>query len=198
MKTQKGFGLIPVLLILILVSVVGATGYYVYSQQANNKTEVAGNSSVKVSPTPSSTPIAQPTAKPVDTQKYLIIKELSIKIPVPEDLSSATYSYENNSGYEFATISMQDSKITTCKWTYVIKKATKPYTDGDPVGIFEPVNLAKIGASYYTGEQGDSAVSCVGDLSDNDVKKLYGIGYAESRDLYLSKITEAAKKMQQS
>lgn len=117
MKSQKGFGLVPFLLILLLVTAVGFTGYYVYNQQTKKteKSEVAGDSLTKITttPSPSTTPKATvaPAATPTpDTQKYLVIKEWGVKVPLSSGIQNATYKIEtSNNEYVY----IQNPSLTT-------------------------------------------------------------------------------------
>jgi len=74
---QKGFGLIEVLLILILMSIVGFAGWYVGSKDSKNKSQNASNETAKVG---SSSTKAQVESQKVD-DKQLITAAVKAKNP---------------------------------------------------------------------------------------------------------------------
>lgn len=70
---QFGFSPIAILLVLILVVLVGLTGYYVFNTQKNKSAETPAPASATATP-------AQPSSQ--NTQKYLVIKEWGVSVPV--------------------------------------------------------------------------------------------------------------------
>lgn len=89
---QLGFSPVVVLLALILVVLVGFTGYYVYNTQKKDDKAAA--------PSPPAKSIATTNQSSTqDTQKYLVIKEWGVKIPVSEKYVDVTYKMGN----DFAT-----------------------------------------------------------------------------------------------
>lgn len=172
-KSQKGFGLVPVLLILILVSVVGSTGYYVYNQQNNNKTdksEVAGD--VIAEETPISTPTPTATMSPVtgtqpaNTQKYLFIKEWGVKIAMP----NSTYTMEYRMGSNGRTLDLVSSEQKaiggTCgmfdfaRLHLRLVKNSEPVTDEIEQAHLSNSEYVKIGDDKYYFVSDYSGGSC--------------------------------------
>ena len=93
LKNQTGFSVIEALLILVVVGILGFTGWFVYhSKQATDKTLAnTGNSNVQTKQ--STTEQNKKTATTVQSTseaKFLIIKEWGIKIPYS---SNDTLSY---------------------------------------------------------------------------------------------------------
>ncbi len=79
---SKGFGILGILLtVLVLAALVGA-GIYVHKQN-KDKTSTAVST---VSPSPSINPSPTPTPDPSEDGKYLVIKEWSVRFPIPEEL----------------------------------------------------------------------------------------------------------------
>ena len=87
-KDSQGFAALEAILVIIILAIVGFTGWFVvHSQKATDKTLAStGNSS---------TPKAAPKTTTVtskDTQKYLEIKEWGIKFPLSSAIETAVYS----------------------------------------------------------------------------------------------------------
>lgn len=103
-KNQKGFTVIEVLLVLILLSIVGFSGYYVYHTQKSSSTKPA------ISTTASSTSAGKDTTStqtttPSDSTQYLVIKEWGVKIPLSDAIKDAVYAYSVEYGAESAGLS---------------------------------------------------------------------------------------------
>lgn len=85
---HKGFSPVAIILLIVLVGLVGATGWYVYNSNkktneslnnAQNSVNSAADSKKATATTkPSATPTPTPT--PQSTQKYLVIKEWGIEL----------------------------------------------------------------------------------------------------------------------
>lgn len=82
-RAQKGFTVIETLLVLILLAILGFTGYYVYQTKSN--TNSTYNSAAKSSQTPASS-----------TNKF-VFKELGVQIPLPDTLKGLTYNVDSQS-----------------------------------------------------------------------------------------------------
>lgn len=86
---QKGFSVVELLIIIVVVGLLGAVGWLVYDRQ-NNK-----NTSTTQSEQSSSTTQAN---KEANTNKYLTIKEWGVQFSVPNDIQDLTY--ENYQSYD--------------------------------------------------------------------------------------------------
>lgn len=88
MKNQKGFSAVEGLLILIIVAIVGGTGYFVVNAQKKTNTNLdnAAQSSQSVAKRSKSSPTA--------SQKYLEIKEWGVKIPLSSADSGVYYKLD--------------------------------------------------------------------------------------------------------
>ncbi len=93
MNKQKGFGLVPVLLVL-LVSVIGFAGYYVWNAQHEKKENTVQQTAQKQVSSNNTKPVEAP--KTADTQKYLVIKEWGVKIPLTSGIEDAGYTTNPN------------------------------------------------------------------------------------------------------
>jgi prepilin-type N-terminal cleavage/methylation domain-containing protein len=87
---QSGFGLVEVLLVILVLSVIGFGGYYVYHSQ---KTKSPTSSSQDKGAT--NTSKTSTTTKYIvveDNQAYLDIKEWAVRIPLKSTAVSAVYA----------------------------------------------------------------------------------------------------------
>ena|SRR5688500_12456392 len=95
-KNQSGFSAVEMLLVLAVVVILGAVGWYVW--RSNNKTD---NDSKKSSPTPTTTlPEKSPTPSAEKKVKYAEIKEWGVKISQPE---GHTVAISKPSGEDYIT-----------------------------------------------------------------------------------------------
>lgn len=108
---QNGFGAIETLLIIVIVGILGFTGWWVWNSKdkANSSFHNSGNSQTysakKKAPTQSSSK---------NTQKYLTIKEWGVRAPYASDdtLSYVFMSVDNNGNISYSS--------TTATYTAVI------------------------------------------------------------------------------
>lgn len=171
---QKGFGIIPVLLVLILVSLVGLTGYYVYNTQQPKKTNDSAvsadtakqDSSNSAATQATTTAAAQTETKPADTQKYLVIKEWGVKIPLSSGIEDLTYQYTSYSDYalggyaRLGTQKLLDMKCGDGINGSIVRSPKESSTSG--------ISLGKINNNYYYFTHAQSA--CMSSTGPNDPK----------------------------
>lgn len=99
---QKAFSAVEALLFLILIAILGFTGFYVYNANKNtNNTYKAANQDSKGTPKFSSKKSVNSTATPKNSatsgQQYFTIKEWGVQAPYSGDLH-LTYSINNLGG----------------------------------------------------------------------------------------------------
>ena len=87
-KKQNGFGIVPV---FVIVVVIGLAGWLIWSAMGNT-------SQNNVAPKNSATSQNQTNTqtKPIDTTKYLMIKEWGVKIPLSSENLGAYYTVDNS------------------------------------------------------------------------------------------------------
>ncbi len=167
---QRGFSPIAILLALILVVLVGFTGYYVYNSQKKDDNKAVTPAPANAAATPS-----QPSAQ--DTQKYLVIKEWGVKIPLTAEIADANYYYNN--GYVYLSTDSIVKKYPECaadktslfaygRFDDPNKQAEAPQ-GGQTYGQAYP-NAPKVGTFYYTGAtpQAACAYTSAGELDESD------------------------------
>lgn len=150
---QSGFSPIVILLVLILVVLVGFTGYYVYNTQKKDESKAAAvPAPANVAATP-----AQPSTQ--DTQKFLVIKEWGVKIPLTDANADAYYVYKKFEGGDAVYVS---TKSIAAKYPECGADKTTLFAYGrfDDLNKFDDLygkkfselypNAPKVGDYYYT------------------------------------------------
>ena len=140
-RNQKGFGIVPILLILILVAIVGFTGYYVYNN--NKKTDKNTTN--------------QETSKTTTEDKnagYLVINEWNVRVKLGSaDPTFVTYKItkEPSTGYESVNLYLKEivTSNTNCQSLGIVITRTKENLPPASVKIDD----------YYYGV-GGSPASC--------------------------------------
>ena len=144
MKTQKGFAIVPILLILLLITAVGFTGYYVWDTQNNKKPDssasVAGETKTSPTPIASPTTVASPTPT-LSAQKFLTVKEWGVKI---DGIDSEKVGYKFDGEYLRFIIPNNIIVSDECRDLGIgYSRAT------DKNNLISPENAQKVGAYYY-------------------------------------------------
>lgn len=97
-KTSSGFSLVILLITLVVLAGVGFAGWYVWKQNhTENKNTTSSSASTQTS---SSSKQDSTTSK----QKYLVITEWGVKIPLSSEISGAYYKLEVQDNAEYARI----------------------------------------------------------------------------------------------
>jgi hypothetical protein len=95
MKTnQKGFGVVEVLIILVVVSLIAGTGWYVMNKKkAPNKTNVNATTQQEQQ---SATIEEVAESKPDANASYLVINEWGLRFKTPNGLADVTYTIHSD------------------------------------------------------------------------------------------------------
>lgn len=188
---QKGFSAVVILLALLLIVAIGFTGYYVWNTQQNKKTASAETKTVAVV-TPQKT-TTNPTPATQDTQKYLVVKEWGIKIPVDDSVDGLSYTLfgqKNTDGIRLSTTALKQISGTCTDNEFLVFRGKA--NDIVPAEIDDPQNPSflqtynsltvdannptqrsfklKIGDYYYT-PPGFAGASCVGSSQSGQAKE---------------------------
>jgi cytoskeletal protein RodZ len=112
MNKQRGFSTVVLLLGLLLIVAVVFTGYYVWNNQNNkddNKAEVAPATTTKQE-------TKQDAPSPVkDEQKYLVIKEWGVKMPVSSQFSDLIINRYCDNDMDFCAFIYSPTQIKLAK-----------------------------------------------------------------------------------
>ena len=140
---QKGSTAIVILIIVIVLVLVGLAGWYVWNKQHPKK----ATTSLQTSSSTSNNNQTTQKAATQDQQKFLVIKELGIKLPLSDPIKDLVYTYNTNVGstntgsplLHFSTTSI--SSIPNSGFTCD--------TEHDPLGSY----------SIYTSQQSNDGVT---------------------------------------
>ena len=104
-RIQKGFTTLEMLLVIIMLAIIGFTGYYVYhSKQQTDKTLNAAQADNASAP---STKLKSSTSKSPTTQKYFTITQWGVRAPYNGNLN-LSYTIGSGSDSNMATFSSQE------------------------------------------------------------------------------------------
>lgn len=162
-KNQSGFTVVEVILVLILVAILGFTGYYVWHSQkkADDKKPVSTTSQ------PSSTSTKPVAAK--SNQDFLVVKEWGVKIPLSANLVGAYYLRQSGLP-NVAYLSVNSYKGTNCAADQTslgaINRFTATAKDDDGNTMLSDFPTAVKVASYYYVYQHPQA-GCDGQTSNS-------------------------------
>lgn len=139
-RGQNGFGAIEALLFLILISILGFTGYYVY--HTKNNTDSIYNNTTQTSN----------STKAVSKSNTFVFKELGVQIELNDKLKGLTYYISPETGRtiistdEFSAAYKKCSPDSTSKPDFAgIFKKSGQYSLDDGVDLLKQFN------GYYIG-----------------------------------------------
>jgi len=165
---QKGFAAVEAVLIVIVIALVGGSGYFVWKAQKVVNTTYSNASKVAQS-TPEK--VTKKTNTSPQPQSYLVIKEWGVKVPLSDAIKDAYYIYtpktQGSGGY--VRLSLDAFKGTGCAADSTSIGEYSRLQKGDDDGFgnpFTPTESTPLVGSYYyefIGAQAacsdDSAVS---------------------------------------
>lgn len=166
---NKGFGVVEGLLVLVIIGIVGGTGYYVFN--ANKKADSGSNGSKIVSDKRKVFPNQIITE---NNTNYLLIKEWGVKFPVSEKMQDIYYYYKKYNGGEAVYFSNKAlaTKFPECAADQTSRIALGRYVKGDTLKD-EPVerisDAVMVEGHYYVHEGPDS--SCYNEGTEGSPKK---------------------------
>jgi hypothetical protein len=93
-NNQSGFGVVEALLILVIVAIVGGTGFYVYQAQQNTNKALTSDSSTTPNFKKKTTKAASSSSQNTTATAANILKipELGVQLTIPASLSKVTYA----------------------------------------------------------------------------------------------------------
>ena len=124
---QKGTGVVEVVLLLVLVGLIVGVGYYVYNSQKKTNESLDNASQSLTDATKAKEGVKNKEA----ASRYLVIKELGVKIELDDATSDAYYVMENGFAYVSTTALKNANVECSAEKTAVaaISKVPKTATD---------------------------------------------------------------------
>jgi prepilin-type N-terminal cleavage/methylation domain-containing protein len=96
---QKGFSVVEILIVTVIIGLLGAVGWLVYDRQ-NNKTPETSNT--QASTTQKEETPKQETKKPDPNEGYLVVKEWGLRFKIPSGLTDVKYTIHGDTVSFFA------------------------------------------------------------------------------------------------
>lgn len=167
-KNEKGFGVIEILLVIIVIGLIIAVGWVFLNRQGGTK--VHDNVATQETSSPQQADQTKPEAsKQVEKVKldtntnYLIIKEWNIKFLVPSGLGKVTYNiYPNQDSNYVALSGSLTGEIDKYSFSTICNLVgiTRSTVDQPPQAEPEATKLGKVGANYFYSMLGRRATPC--------------------------------------
>jgi competence protein ComGC len=163
-KSQKGFGAVELLLILIIVGMLGGIGWYVYSSNKNTDSVLNNTSNSTVSPSKSKS--ASSSQSTTSSKKYLEVSELGIKFELTDKLKNAYYvktddgyfvsvhDFDSNPNFAGCKAGVGDTGLAALITAKVggVKGFDATWTQAD----LDKSGLQKVGDTYYGFQHGSA------------------------------------------
>lgn len=153
---QRGFGVVEIVVVIVMVGLLGAVGWLVHDRQkikTENK-DMAAQTSVQTDEQ------AKQESKDEEKQtNYFEIKELGVKFELSDNLSGLYYAIGNSN--RTAYFSLNEFKGTDCAADKTAQVALTRYTDEDFASdpMVSKEQARKIGDYYYLTIGGQAACS---------------------------------------
>lgn len=180
MKNQKGFSALEALLILVIIGILGGTGWYVWSSK--NKTDQALNNAANSSVNETTAKTKNSTTLTAE-KKYLEVPELGVKFELSKDIEDAYYDKSDRPSVINLRVHSLD-KFPQCKSNELsvagLIKGNKNEPDqtgktAAETGTFEGQRTVIIGEDFYY--IGLAQYSCSGGADQdnllNNVRKAF-------------------------
>lgn len=154
-SNQKGFSVVELLIVIVIIGLVGTVGWLVYDRQKSKSddkvTTTQASQQDQKEETPKKEEVKQPT--------YFEIKELGVKFELTDNLTGLYYSIGNNG--KTAYFSLNDLKGTYCAADKTAQVALTRYTDADFDVDFtaSKEGARKIGSYYFMSVGGQAGCS---------------------------------------
>jgi prepilin-type N-terminal cleavage/methylation domain-containing protein len=105
MKTnQKGFSVVEILIVLVVIGLLGTVGWLVYDRQNNKKTEnpATESSTQQNNETSKQESSTQQVEKTDPNEGYLVLKEWGLRFKIPSGLADVKYTIHDDTVSFFA------------------------------------------------------------------------------------------------
>jgi type II secretory pathway pseudopilin PulG len=166
-KNEKGFGVVEILLVIVVIGLLGVGGWMFFSKQKDSKTaknEVTNNTQQSEQAKTNETK-KQEEIKPDTNASYLVIKEWNVKFLIPNSLGKVTYSIGPRQDPNYAALSGsltgeldKYSFSTKCTLLGITRSTSGEAPQAEPGAT----KLGKIGADYFYSTLQRRASPCSG------------------------------------
>ena len=92
---QKGFGIVEIIIVLVVISLLGVLGWVIYNRQKDGTSEVSNTQQKEETPKPE-------TMKPDPNEGYLVVKEWGLRFKSPSGLTDIKYTIHGDTASFFA------------------------------------------------------------------------------------------------
>ena len=144
---NKGFTLVEVLLLIVVLILVGGLGYLGF-KQVNKKSTTSTSSTTTATTTKTTTPATTPTPN----QNIVKIPEMGIQITVPDSIKDLTYKAVNVDGVEytsFSTTTVTNLDAACSATNGAIGGLVKASGQYSSIGTNEALSLVKQFSTFY-------------------------------------------------
>lgn len=187
---SKGFGLIGVFAITIVLALAGGAGVYVYHQ--NHKATTTSTNGNSTANKEGGTTTTQGSSSTGNQQGYLIIKEWGVRIKPATTLPSITYTIDNSGDHQWAVLTFKDLP-DTCAGVYHFSRALAGQDiDGygnspEKLASIDPSSIQKVGNYYYYLGHGQADCSPDSAVTEETtlVQQLTGRTASSNTDKYI-------------
>lgn len=154
---QNGFAVLEIILLVVIVGLIAGAGWYVYNSQHKTKNDLnnISSSETTLQKTTKSASTSNPATSQTTTQKYLVISQWGVKVPLTSDIADLTYTIDSaGSGVsfnsaKFVTLTNGQCNLANVDYLGRMLKTTDPnapYLGGTYASFF---SLKQIGSNYY-------------------------------------------------
>ncbi len=166
-KNEKGFGVVEILLVIVVIGLLGLVGWMFFSKQNDSKTNNNATTPKITSPKEADQTkpdvAKQQEVKPDTNANYLVVKEWNVKFSIPSGLGKATYNIDLGQDPNYVALS---GSLTgeVDKYSFSTKcnllGITRSTTDKAPQAEPKATKLGKVGTDYFYSTLQRRATPC--------------------------------------
>jgi Prokaryotic N-terminal methylation motif len=154
-SNQAGFSIVEAVLVVAVIGIMGAAGWFVYQHNRTLSTGATSN------PNPSSNQqTITPSTTPAPTVSYLAIKEWGLKLPLSDSIKDAYYTVEGSNNGADGLPNTAWLGLTSLNSTGCNISTTGPSATASPVGSILrvlPTDRDPVSGELYTQQYPNGA-----------------------------------------
>lgn len=203
---QKGFSVVEILVVIVVVGLLGAVGWLVYDRQRDKTEPVVTKTETVVTKTETqknSTDNAPTKDTSVSEDSYLTIKEWGVRFKLNADAKGSYYKLRQEGQYVYADVfnsnfdALKNKNGVQCKNELMFVVAR--YSENDP-RLDDPINPKPAGYIKGYGYTGMAAYQAPPNCSfineDPNANAEYDEAVLEAFDKYKKALTESFKSLE--